>query len=129
MLSSSLWIEALLPSCPPVSPSRSALPITLPDRQLDRRNYKVRQMTLYCLQEVYNGANSSLQAAGPTPLRQTWPVGLLSSHSVLREYHEMDTNKYPNIFGFHNMYQTNISIYLNATYLQNKYLNILVFRK
>ena len=28
--------------------------------------------------------------------------------AVMSEYHKMDTNKYPNILGCHNMYRTNI---------------------
>ena len=44
------------------------------------------------------------------------------------KYHKMDTNDYPNIFGCHIMYQTNILIYSNETYLPNKYPNIFVLR-
>ena len=40
-----------------------------------------------------------------------------------------DTNKYPNIFGCNIMYQTNIWIFLDATYLPNKYPNIFVRQK
>ena len=49
--------------------------------------------------------------------------------SVMSEYHKMDTNKYPNKFGCRIMYRTNIGIYLDATYLPNKYLNIFLRRK
>ena len=37
--------------------------------------------------------------------------------AVMSDYHKMDTNKYPNTFGCHIIYQTNIQIYSNATYL------------
>ena len=47
----------------------------------------------------------------------------------MSEYDKMDTNKSPNIFGCHTMYQTNIQIHLNATYLPNKYPNIFVLQK
>ena len=46
--------------------------------------------------------------------------------AVMSKYDKMDTNEYPNIFGSHIMYQTNIRIYLDATNLPNKYLNIFV---
>ena len=49
--------------------------------------------------------------------------------TVMGKYHKMDTKKYPNIFECHIMYRTNIRIYLNATYLANKYLNIFVLQK
>ena len=32
------------------------------------------------------------------------------------EYHKIDMNKYPNIFGCHIMYRTVIQIYLDATF-------------
>ena len=35
---------------------------------------------------------------------------------VMSEYHKMDTNKYPNIFGCHIMYRMNIWIYSDAAY-------------
>ena len=44
--------------------------------------------------------------------------------AVMSKYHKMDMNKYPSIFRCHIMYQTNIWIYLNATYLPNEYPNI-----
>ena len=47
----------------------------------------------------------------------------------MSEYHKMETNKYPNIFGCHIMYRTNIGIYLNATNLPNEYRNIFVLWK
>ena len=40
-----------------------------------------------------------------------------SLDSVMSEYHKIDTNKYPNIFGCHIMYRTNIRINSDATYL------------
>ena len=46
----------------------------------------------------------------------------------MSKYHKMDTNKYPNILGCHIMYQTNIRLYSDATYLPNKYPNIFVRR-
>ena len=36
------------------------------------------------------------------------------SMAVMSEYHKMDPNKYPNIFGCHIIYRTNIQIYLDA---------------
>ena len=51
------------------------------------------------------------------------------SETVMSKYHKMDTNKYLNIFGCHIMYQANIRIYSDATYLPNKYPNIFVRRK
>ena len=48
---------------------------------------------------------------------------------VMSEYHKMDTNEYPNIFGCHIRYRMNIRIYSDATYLPNEYPNIFVFRK
>ena len=47
---------------------------------------------------------------------------------VMSKYHKMDTNEYPNIFECHILYRTNIRIYLDATYLANKYPNIFVRR-
>ena len=44
--------------------------------------------------------------------------------AVMSKYHKMDMNEYPSIFRCHIMYQTNIWIYLNATYLPNEYPNI-----
>ena len=38
----------------------------------------------------------------------------------------MDPNKYPNIFRCHIIYPTNIGIYLDATFLPNKYPNVSV---
>ena len=35
-------------------------------------------------------------------------------HLVMSEYHKMDTNKYPNIFGCHIIHGTNIQKYLDA---------------
>ena len=49
--------------------------------------------------------------------------------AVMNEYNKKDTNKYSSIFGCHIMHRTNIRIYSNATYLQNKYPNIFVLRK
>ena len=49
--------------------------------------------------------------------------------AVMSKYHIMDTNEYPNTFECHIMYQTNIQIYSNATYLPNKYPNIFLLRK
>ena len=59
-----------------------------------------------------------------------FPRRLFWSHtvSVMSKYHKIHTNEYPNIFGCHIKYRTNIRIYLNATYLPNKYLNIFVLR-
>ena len=48
---------------------------------------------------------------------------------VMSEYKKMDTNKYWNILGSHNMYRLNIRIYLDPTYLPKIYLNIFVLRK
>ena len=48
--------------------------------------------------------------------------------TVMSKYHKMDTNKYPNIFGFHIMNRTNIQIYLDAIYLPNEHPNIFVLR-
>ena len=61
-----------------------------------------------------------------------WPPGSICfccsastlACSVMSEYHKMDTDKYPNVFGCHIMYGTNIRIYLHATNIQNKYLHI-----
>ena len=47
----------------------------------------------------------------------------------MTEYHKIDTNEYLNIFGYHIMYQMNIWICLDATYLPNEYPNIFVLRK
>ena len=47
----------------------------------------------------------------------------------MSKYHKRDTNKYPNILGCHIMYRTNIRLYSDATYLPNKYPNIIVRRK
>ena len=49
--------------------------------------------------------------------------------TVMSKYHKLDTKKYPNIFGCHIMYRMNIQIYLDATYLPNKYPNIFIFWK
>ena len=43
---------------------------------------------------------------------------------VMREYHKMNPNKDTIMFGFYIIYRTNIWIYLDATYLSNKYQNI-----
>ena len=37
----------------------------------------------------------------------------------MSKYHKIDTNEYPNIFGCHIMYQKNIQIHSDATYLPN----------
>ena len=49
--------------------------------------------------------------------------------SVMSKNLTMDTSEYPNIFGFHIMYRTNMRIYSDATYLPNEYPNIFVHRK
>ena len=47
----------------------------------------------------------------------------------MSEYNKMDLNNDPNIFGCHITCQTNIWIYLEATYLPNKSQNIFILRK
>ena len=83
--------------------------------------------------------SSSLLSEGCKPT--TWGVHppsfqgqLISFHlgeldPVMSEYHKIDTNEYPNIFGWHIMYRMNIRIYSDATYLPNEYPNIFVFQK
>ena len=53
----------------------------------------------------------------------------VSPVSVMSEDRKMDLNEYPNIFRCHLIYQTIIRIYLDDTYLPNKYPNILVLGK
>ena len=49
--------------------------------------------------------------------------------SVMSKFHKMDPNEYPNKFGCHIIYRTDIRIYSDAIYLLNEYPSIFVLRK
>ena len=70
----------------------------------------------------YHIAYSQIAAMSAIWEEASWRV-------FMSEYHKMDTNEYPNIFGCHIIYRMNIQIYSNATYLPNEYPNIFIFRK
>ena len=69
------------------------------------------------------GTMQVLKPRGVLLLSQRWSRGMVRGLmvvvcAVMSEYHKMDTNEYPNIFGCHIMYQM-IGIYSDATYFPN----------
>ena len=85
-------------------------------------------LCISCVSTKYAGDSPSLLSEPCFPLDfffnlQNLPSSSSSLVAVMSEYHKMDPNKSLNIFGYQIIYQTNIWIYSDATYLP-KYIRL-----